>query len=395
MHKHGATKKGVASIRRAVFELSVPHYRNKLTGGALLSFTATLIEACRALNLEVVVRFSLWSAKAAPRHPNENEIIFCYHSFGRLSPRVIHFKEGYLSGYYYLDVGGFSGWSTAAFDDSLLRLNGTESAASEYCQALKKEFLSGSLSKYPQNQNESHTIFDGNGRQIIFVPLQTQDDIVGVLWDISPDDLFEWIQSSSDEGSQLFIIKRHPLCRDLKISKNLQKLANKSNVIIYTGSTLSAIEACDVTLCWNSGVGFEALVLGKPLITMARSDYKVAACYCATIDEVDLALRERRYIKYSGSINSFVFNFMKNYQFKEKDRSEIIYKIESLLADPKIESTVDRSVDKVWHAQMEELRRGLITGERQFAGLIPTELLVKILIWRIKRWVRLLFSPRV
>jgi capsule polysaccharide modification protein KpsS len=87
------------------------------------------------------------------------------------------------------------------------------------------------------------------------------------------------------------VAKRHPYCRSATIERALKDLVAAGDLIVDDGSVRDLIAGALAVVTVNSGVGFEALVHGKPVITTGRSAYGYAAHPVADADELTVALR--------------------------------------------------------------------------------------------------------
>jgi hypothetical protein len=69
------------------------------------------------------------------------------------------------------------------------------------------------------------------------------------------------------------VIKRHPLCKSNEVTSVLEKLSKSSSVIISEADIYKIIPNCKAVLTVNSGVGLEALIMGKKVFTTGCAEY--------------------------------------------------------------------------------------------------------------------------
>ena len=108
----------------------------------------------------------------------------------------------------------------------------------------------------------------------IFVPLQLSDDMAVTKF-IRPGQSYEKFeaaicQAARDYPNITFVVKAHPLNHNVFAGAvdNIIVCKNQENVH-------AIIDACDYTICYNSGVGLLSLIHGKPTVTIGNAFYNV------------------------------------------------------------------------------------------------------------------------
>ncbi len=149
-------------------------------------------------------------------------------------------------------------------------------AADEICLKIRSGgWTLENLSGYEETRKAHADLATGGGMRI-FIPLQLADDMA-VTQFVSPTQSYQEFEASVC-GTALahpeivFVVKAHPLNRDSFAGgpENLVVCDNAENVH-------AVIDACDATVCYNSGVGLLALIHGKPTVTIGNAFYNVAA----------------------------------------------------------------------------------------------------------------------
>jgi predicted glycosyltransferase involved in capsule biosynthesis/capsule polysaccharide modification protein KpsS len=123
---------------------------------------------------------------------------------------------------------------------------------------------------------ESHSHLSKPGSPLVFIPLQLSDDMAVTKF-VSPTQPYAEFEASIVETARLFpqirfLVKAHPL--------NLEPFSGGAeNIIICKNeeNVHAIIDACDFTVCYNSGVGLLSLIHGKPTITVGNAFYNVSA----------------------------------------------------------------------------------------------------------------------
>jgi predicted glycosyltransferase involved in capsule biosynthesis len=125
----------------------------------------------------------------------------------------------------------------------------------------------------------------------IFIPLQLSDDMAVTRFVLPTQKYAEFEASIIDVARSHpelhFVVKAHPLNRSPfpETAPNVTVCENDENVH-------AVIDSCDITICYNSGVGLLSLIHGKPTITIGNAFYNVAGTghrAASLADAADLA----------------------------------------------------------------------------------------------------------
>lgn len=260
--------------------------------GILRTFVANFLLEFADLGLKFSAKARFPEANLRPPEPSNDKISFLYHSKGR-AENTWHIKESYLPGYFYVDQGGYSGWSqidVSRFEKIIAATSASDIA--DYLAPLKAQIQQEHISKYAQDTDVQPKLpaYD------VFFALQMPDDTVSILHDVNMLDVLGEIFSVAERLKLNVLVKRHPLCHSKDIEKALEQAP--SGVEIYTGSIHTAFDRSRRVIVGNSGVGFEALLRGKHVATFGASDYEVATERLRTLIDV------RKWLEGSESIQS-------------------------------------------------------------------------------------------
>jgi len=119
--------------------------------------------------------------------------------------------------------------------------------------------------------------------------LQTSDDLVARLSSMNQLCLAEALADISQQINIPLIIKRHPFCNDQKVESVIKRLQKDyKGVSVSYGSINNLIAGAKGVVTVNSGVGFEALVMGVPVVTTGRSDYSFVTHNISKIEDLSL-----------------------------------------------------------------------------------------------------------
>ncbi len=281
-------KDGVASRLRdvgnvPVVEFLVPPYFADLAPPSdvaahqrICAFLRSALSELESRGFAIVPTHQFWLNIA---NPTGNWPAISYHTIGD-KPRWLHMKDSALPGYYRLDSQGYAGFSSLA---SLTDLPQSASSASTAdVERVWEEVLDTSIdkriSKYQQNAS-SVKLPKG---EFIFFPLQLIDDTVASLAWIPMLEAVKYVIQTIEFANVTLVIKRHPLCRSRTVERGLAAFGRSPRVFITTGSIHEILPHAKSVVTVNSGVGFEALLYGKSVITVGPSEYGAIATQCRT-----------------------------------------------------------------------------------------------------------------
>ena len=210
-----------------------------------------------------------------------------YHKISDL-PNVYTLKRAYIPYYYYLDSMGYSGWSEVC---------NMEIPKVEVTKNKIQEYLDNKVSKYKQNGEFNLD------KPFVFVPLQIESDEVSKLGWMSSYELAQMCVNRFDT----VVVKPHP-----GGNQKAPKGAIETHASIH-----SILPKADKVCTVNSGVGFEALMYGKPVYVAGESDYMRV---CNIVKEEADFDKEGVY-----DVENFL-HYMLNYQFLHiNDQDNIDY----------------------------------------------------------------------
>ncbi|EFH13553.1 hypothetical protein ACFFMP_06550 [Pseudoroseomonas cervicalis] len=200
----------------------------------------------------------------------EGCIHLSWHTLGR-KPRTWHYKAGYLPGMLQCEREGFSGWS------ELCKLPQKEITripaplAEAHHTRLRRDYAAAGASKWRQDA----TAPPPAARDYVLVALQLPNDSVVTLKRFEAGyvaGMRAAILALAAAGLPV-VVKRHPLCTDRAVAAMLEEVAAHPGVERSAASVHALIPASCCVLTVNSGVGYEALVYDRPVVTLGRADY--------------------------------------------------------------------------------------------------------------------------
>jgi capsular polysaccharide export protein len=112
---------------------------------------------------------------------------------------------------------------------------------------------------------------------IVFVPFQVVEDsniYCHSSWITNMRHLYEELEKCANQFSQLFfVIKEHPACSE--VYEDLKRRHSKITFAPPQASISELFAKSDFVITVNSTVGLEALLVGKPLITLGDALYNI------------------------------------------------------------------------------------------------------------------------
>ncbi|MEM9641742.1 MAG: hypothetical protein AAGA19_09615 [Pseudomonadota bacterium] len=185
----------------------------------------------------------------------------CYLTYHTHSARprsgVLHLKLDYVTSYFTLDATGYSGWSSLIDRSLTPDLARGEDVLAEYRKV-------GTKIATPEG-----SAMEADRR--IIVMGQVFNDTVAVFhrpW----EDVFEQAQSLGRAMGCAVSFRPHP-----KDHGKLEQVARRFTGIERFEGSLQECLSKHVLCVQNSGVGYEGLLSGAPVIAFGRSDYAFAA----------------------------------------------------------------------------------------------------------------------
>ena len=228
-------------------------------------------------------------------------------------------KKSYLPGYFYFDRTGYSGWAQMANDKCLFEraLAADQTAADTFFESLYASTAAANQSKTKQSEEP----FINPPRPFVFLPLQLSFDSVMRLSRIEHYRFYEAVRDWSAKQELDLVIKPHPASkgdlvfgRDCESTKRILDDAKQQRYVHPSNASIHYIlPKCEAVFCINSGVGFEALIHKKSVITVGHSDYHWATHSISRLDEIPNNDSWREPAIPGASINRFLYFFLSEY----------------------------------------------------------------------------------
>lgn len=247
----------------------------------------SLFAALSRLGCEIVARpFRPFSDTLERPDPKEG-LHYAYHA-REPGPGAYCIKGAALPDLWYLDARGYSGWCALAHDPKLQAESAQYdlAAADAVIAAYKRRFQTENLSRYAQPNRRTAASGDGFA---VFYPLQVNNDEVLKLSRFAQFEVLEALVQTAERLRLPVVVKRHPLCASDHIGQALEAAARSEFVTVSDASIHDLIASSGAVLAANSGVGVQALVHGKPVFTLAASEYAHMTTPLSTLDELDAA----------------------------------------------------------------------------------------------------------
>ncbi|WP_167762500.1 hypothetical protein [Brevundimonas intermedia] len=189
-----------------------------------------------------------------------------------LERKLLFWESGFFPGYLYLDSQAPHFFRGKAHIDALP----APLAASTKARQFKAAWLGSRQSKYPQNDTNLETLekwADADPRPILFLAGQVPTDanaVVHLKDEENLDELYQAILQHVPDSWRI-LYKPHPLTpRD-----PLADVALAPDRFLRLDVDLhDALTACKAVLVHSSNVGLEALLYGKPVLTLGRPIYE-------------------------------------------------------------------------------------------------------------------------
>lgn len=302
--------------------------------------------------LDVVIR-PVWlprGADLAPRDTRGYDLVLSYHSYGTADSRLLRCKESYIPPYYTMDDMGYACFSRLSchpdeFSSEIARQD--PAVAATYVRQLAERLRRENCSKYSQPPFGENTL-----QGYVFVPLQVQSDPVSQKVPLQISRALEAIVSAASARGLRTIIKRHPRCKSATMTKLLQQLEKKPDVDISTASVHALMANAECVVGANSGVLFEALIQGKPVISYGASEFARITQAVTSYEDLFDAVSAPQPID-SEHREKFIYWYLEKHCIKAGDVLGIKTKIEKSLKHSSSRNAYNQTGNTIYKLQLQ------------------------------------------
>jgi hypothetical protein len=299
---------------------------DKATRERICAMLRELLHSLEAGGAAIVPRHQFRLGNASPS--GAWHLSMSYHTIGNRS-HWWHVKDAALPGYFSIDKTGYSGWSSLAdldeLPDSAKVISDAEVEAR--WRQLQDQFVAARVSKYPQSEQ---SFLAPKGR-FIFLPLQVTTDTVAQLAWISTFQLAQLLVKLAPNLGYELVIKRHPKCADPRIQSFITRHRGRPHIHFTDASIHEILPKAHAVVTVNSGVGLEALLHGKPVITTGKSEYGFVAHKARSAEELVQQLSKLDEAMDQARIKRFLAWYAGEYLVKGDDRQGIVARMQSVL----------------------------------------------------------------
>lgn len=274
----------------------------------------------------------------SPPPSDAGTIFFAKHTKCRRN-NVWNIKKSYLPNYVYFDRHGYSGWAEIAdspemFEAALLT---GEAEAETFFAKLCAETIEVNASKIPQLD----AAFEKPSRPFVFLPLQLSYDNVIKLSRIKFRLYYETVRDWAMRNGFDLVVKPHPYASRHPITDKvdqeslfvLKDAAECPGVHVTTASIHHIIPDCTTVFCINSGVGLEALLHLKPVVTAGHCDYHWATYAVQDASGIE-AIEDIASLKLSPQeTKKFLYYFLNEVLVDIRNPERVRQKINTAIAD--------------------------------------------------------------
>jgi capsular polysaccharide export protein len=270
-----------------------------------------IISSLQARNVGVIFKNQFHNGKIDTRTiPTKVNYVFSHHTRSLEEEQsFVHFhvKQSPISGYVMVDTKGYSGWATSADikADDICAISDlmAEEFFSEKCEPI----IENKVTKY--TQSDADFIVEG---EYVFCAMQLLTDSVANLAYLSSLEMVQNTVKALENTKYKVVIKRHPFCNNRQVTSALELLARNPNVIISEADIHKIIPNCNAVLTVNSGVGLEALIMGKKVFITGRAEYSPVSIKLYNNEDFVQLINELELDTDVSFINKFLYLYFKN-----------------------------------------------------------------------------------
>lgn len=308
-----------------------------------LLFAQNLFRELLRLGVGVYPRIQGGVSGVSPASPRWPGVKLTWHTTDGGLQRNIHLKLGSIFGHFVLDNLGYSGWGSPATMDlrAITDSVGLEQAESHW-QRLYASLVEGNKSKYQQAQEAAPELDD-----YIFFPMQVANDVVARLADVSTLELLEVLAEWAGTSDIKVVVKRHPMCKSAAIQDRIAEAERSGRIVVSNANIHELISSAKCVITVNSGVGAEALLHLKPVVTTGGSDYAPATTRVRSTAELLQVLQEQRWRSASeADIKKFLYFYTTRYMVRYDDIESLSTRLRHLFATAGIAVPADGRPDE-------------------------------------------------
>lgn len=287
-----------------------------------------MLDSLGAMGASVNCRLTEMGMDFVQRNLMEDAFLFSHHSIGD-EEHVARFKHSYIPGYFQLDPNGYAGYSRLARTPELLNSawDCPEETAISYLREMREKKLVNNYSKYQQPPVSGTSL----PKRYVLLALQVPNDTVMRLAYDDPFVFYGQIVENTRRLGIHCVVKRHPKCKSVQMEAFIDSLRLQEHVLISNLSVNQLILGADRVAVVNSGVGFESLLLGRPTITFAPTEYGVIAREVQSLAEVATALEETIVLD-EIRIAQFVRYFLEEYCINSHSKESVLRHMQDALS---------------------------------------------------------------
>lgn len=198
------------------------------------------------------------------------------------------------------------GWGASS--SSYGRIDWRDKEATAKTWRYIKEARAAKATKAPQRNGPAPSSFD-----VLAILQVPGDDALSLHSDVSLTAFIEAVATFAQAEGVRVLFKKHPLDQTAECDVLIRPLLSENIALTDGGHVHDLIKRANAVIVINSGVGFEAMLYGKPVLTFGRAVYDTATrpVTAATLaasyhDEIARSPKERQQA-YASFIDWFVF----------------------------------------------------------------------------------------
>jgi len=216
------------------------------------------------------------------------DITLSFHSYKNDTNLVWSYKEAPIKGYYSIDPMGYGGWSDIHqnIDKYLPEIENVKN----YDKTIEsiRYYIESGVTKHKQSKQVVRIDFE-----YLLVALQMRTDSVADHAYLDVVDVLDYINQISIKYQKNIIIKPHPKCDSEALQAYIFQLSLDNPLItVNKGNIIDLIKNSKAVLNCNSGVGLEALFLGKKVYSFGASEWSYITNNIKSIGELDKLFAE-------------------------------------------------------------------------------------------------------
>lgn len=268
-------------------------------------FLNNLIKTIMNKDVNLTLIPAPWPTYGIKRQNLSKNLLLAFHAYNMPNGGWTY-KESPIKGLYSIDRNGYSGWSDICinYEKYISKINRISMSSAKKIVYKYRDKIQNGMTKYDQDE-----VIEKLPDDYIFYALQVRTDSVAELTFLDSLDVLDKIAQYALEKKKYVVIKQHPWCKSSAVHTMIHNITATNPYIIVSNNDITKILAnAKAVVAANSGVGLEALICGKPVISFGTSEWVNSTLLIKELDELNKIFDDKYYIQPNLKLIAFLLD---------------------------------------------------------------------------------------